>query len=62
MCKNIKLFGPGTGLRGPESPGTKKSQDLTSPKVPGLENQKSPGTMETLLHTYCVHYHYRDHS
>ena len=29
MCKNIKLFGPGTGPREPEGPGTKKSQDLT---------------------------------
>ena len=28
------------------------SRDLTSPKVLGLENWKSPGTMETLIHTY----------
>ena len=27
------------------------SRDLTSPKVPLLENWKSPGTMETLVHT-----------
>ena len=49
MFKNIKFFGPGTGPRDPEVPGTKKSQDLTSPKVPGLENWKSPRKMETLI-------------
>ena len=31
------------------SPGTKKSRDLTSLKVPELENWKSLGTIETLL-------------
>ena len=32
--------------RGPVVPW---SRDLTSPKVPGLENWNSPGTMETLV-------------
>ena len=38
-----------TGPKDTEGPGTKKSRDLSSPKVPGLENWKSPGTMETLV-------------
>ena len=43
----LKVPGP----RDPESPGTKKSWDLETPKVPGLENGKSPGKMHTLVHT-----------
>ena len=37
------------GLKDPEGPGTKKSQDLTSPNVLVLENWKSLGTMKTLF-------------
>jgi hypothetical protein len=40
--KTLKVLGP------------KKSQDLSSSKVPGLENWKSPGTIETLVHTKYV--------
>ena len=32
----------GPGLRDPEGPGTKNSRDSTSPKVPVLENWRSP--------------------
>ena len=52
-----EVLGPGLkvlGPRDPEGPGTKKSQDLTSPKVPGLENGKSPGKMPTLLGTIAI--------
>ena len=38
-----------TGPRDPEGPMVPWSRDLKSPKVPGLENRKSPGTMETLV-------------
>ena len=38
-----------TGPRDLEGPVVPWSRDLTSPKVPGLENWKSPGTMETLV-------------
>ena len=37
----------------PEGPGTKKSQDLKSPKVLGLENGKVPEKMTSLM---CVYY------
>ena len=37
-----------TGPRDPEGPMVPWSRDQRSPKVPGLENWKSPGTMETL--------------
>ena len=57
-------LGPGTfspgplvpGLRYTQSPGTKKSWDLETPKVPGLKNWKSPGKMPTLhcTTTFCV--------
>ena len=33
----------GLGPRDPQSPGTKTSCDLKTPKVPGLENGKVPG-------------------
>ena len=47
-----KVPGPDrTGPRDLEGPVVPWSRDLTSPKVPGLENWKSPGTMETLLPT-----------
>ena len=38
-----------TGPRDPEGPGTKKSQDLKSPKVLGLENGKVPEKMTSLV-------------
>ena len=38
-----------TGPRDLEGPVVPWAWDLTSPKVPGLENWKSPGTMETLV-------------
>ena len=47
--KTASVRGPVPGPKDPEDPGTKNSRDLTSPKVPGLENWKSPGTMETLV-------------
>ena len=50
-CKIIEIEVPGrnrTGPRDPEGPGTKKSRDLKSPKVLGLENGKVPEKM-TLL-------------
>ena len=46
MSREVPVLGPGTN-----GPGTNLSQDLTSPKVPGLENWKSPGKMETLVQT-----------
>ena len=50
---NNWVFGPLKVLvpKAPEGPGIKKSRDLTSPKVPGLENRKSPGTIETQFGT-----------
>ena len=44
-----EVLGPVTEGKDPEGPGTKKSRDLTSPKVQGLKNWKSPGTMESLV-------------
>ena len=38
-----------TGPRDPEGPGTKKSRDLKSPKVLGLENGKVPEKMTSLV-------------
>ena len=47
-----KVPGPDrTGPRDLEGPVVLWSRDLTSQKVPGLENWKSPMTMETLLCT-----------
>ena len=37
------------GPRDPQSPGTKKSWDLETPKVPGPVHGKSPGKMPTLV-------------
>ena len=37
------------GPRDPEGPVVPWSREQRSPKVPGLENWKSPGTMETLV-------------
>ena len=48
-----KVPGPDrTGPRDLEGPVVPWSRELTSPKVPGLENWKSPGTMETLVYTH----------
>ena len=39
-----------TGPRGLEGPVVLPGRDLETLKVPGLENWKSPGTMETLVY------------
>ena len=55
----LEKKGPGKSLevlvpRDYEGPGTKTSQDLSCPKVLGLEKGKSPGKMETLVTTCTV--------
>ena len=50
--KGPRSRGPGrTGPRDLEGPVVLAGQDLETLKVPGLENWKSPATMESLLHT-----------
>ena len=59
-CKIIEIEVPGrsrTGPRDPEGPGTKKSRDLKSPKVPGLENEKVPEKMTSLVLMHVKQYH-----
>ena len=61
--KGPRSRGPGrTGPRDFEGPVVLAGQDLETLKVPGLENWESPGTMESLPHTYgcgCGHIQFR---
>ena len=53
--KGPRSRGPGrTGPRDFEGPVVLAGQDLETLKVPGLENWKSPGTMESLVLTSQV--------
>ena len=52
MQKDPRSRGPGrTGPKDLEGPVVLAGQDLETLKVPGLENWKSPGTMESLAGT-----------
>ena len=53
--KGPRSRGPGrTGPRDLEGPVVLAGQDLETLKVPGLENWKSPGTMESLICTQKI--------